>query len=51
MHDARDAEDKRLLEDGEHTRLLENYVYLIQGRCGSTSEDDRCAPTGLGCVV
>jgi RNA polymerase sigma factor (sigma-70 family) len=30
MHDARDAEDKRLLEAGEHTQLLENYVYLVQ---------------------
>ena len=30
MHDARDAEDKRLLEAGEHTRLLENYVYLVK---------------------
>ena len=30
MHDARDAEDKRLLEAGEHTRLLENYVYLVE---------------------
>jgi RNA polymerase sigma factor (sigma-70 family) len=30
MHDARDAEDKRLLDAGEHTQLLENYVYLVQ---------------------
>lgn len=30
MHDARDAEDQRLLEAGEHTRLLENYVYLVE---------------------
>ena len=30
MHDARDAEDKRLLEAKEHTLLLENYVYLVQ---------------------
>jgi RNA polymerase sigma factor (sigma-70 family) len=30
MHDARDAEDKRLLEAKEHTQLLENYVYLVQ---------------------
>ena len=29
MHDARDAEDNRLLEAKEHTRLLENYVYLV----------------------
>ena len=30
MHDARDAEDKRLLEAGDHRRLLENYVYLVE---------------------
>jgi RNA polymerase sigma factor (sigma-70 family) len=30
MHDARDAEDKRLLEAGEHTQLLTNYVYLVE---------------------
>ena len=30
MHDARDAEDKRLLEAKEHTQLLENYVYLVR---------------------
>ena len=30
MHDARDAEDKRLLEAKEHTQLLENYVYFVQ---------------------
>jgi RNA polymerase sigma-70 factor (ECF subfamily) len=30
MHDARDAEDKRLLEAGEFERLLENYVYLVR---------------------
>ena len=30
MHDARDAEDKRLLDTKEHTQLLENYVYLVQ---------------------
>lgn len=30
MHDARDAEDKRLLEAKEHTQLLESYVYLVR---------------------
>ena len=33
MHDARDAEDKRLLEAGQHRQLLENYVYLVQEQC------------------
>ncbi len=32
MHDARDAEDKRLLESGNHNQLLENYVYPVQER-------------------
>src|ERR1700751_793572 len=31
MHDARDAEDRRLLDAGEYERLLENYVYLVRG--------------------
>jgi RNA polymerase sigma-70 factor (ECF subfamily) len=30
MHDARDAEDKRLLETGEYRQLLEGYVYLVR---------------------
>ena len=30
MHDARDAEDKRLLEAGNHRQLLENYFYLVE---------------------
>ena len=30
MHDARDAEDNRLLEAKEHTHLLESYVYLVE---------------------
>jgi RNA polymerase sigma factor (sigma-70 family) len=30
MHDARDAEDRRLLEAGDHGRLLANYFYPVQ---------------------
>jgi RNA polymerase sigma factor (sigma-70 family) len=33
MHDARDAEDTRLLESGDHKQLLENYVYVVRERC------------------
>ena len=33
MHDARDAEDKRLLEAGEFTLLLESYYGVILDRC------------------
>ncbi len=33
MHDARDAEDQRLLEAGEYMRLLESYYGVIVDRC------------------
>ena len=33
MHDARDAEDRRLLEAGEHKQLLANYFRPVLQRC------------------
>ncbi len=33
MHDARDAEDKRLLETGELTLLVESYYGVMLDRC------------------
>jgi RNA polymerase sigma factor (sigma-70 family) len=33
MHDARDAEDKRLLEEGEHKLLLAAYFTPVRDRC------------------
>jgi RNA polymerase sigma factor (sigma-70 family) len=30
MHDAREAEDRRLLEAGDHAQLLANYFYPVQ---------------------
>src|SRR5947207_5450992 len=33
MHDARDAEDKRLLEAGEYARLVASYYGVIVKRC------------------
>jgi RNA polymerase sigma factor (sigma-70 family) len=33
MHDARDAEDRRLLEAGEHKLLVESYYAVILNRC------------------
>jgi RNA polymerase sigma factor (sigma-70 family) len=33
MHDARDADDRRLLEAGEFSRLVESYYGLVVGRC------------------
>jgi len=33
MHDARDAEDQRLLEAGEHSALVESYYGVIIRRC------------------
>src|SRR5581483_3980688 len=35
MHDARDAEDRRLLEEGAHARLLESYYAVIVDRCAA----------------
>jgi RNA polymerase sigma factor (sigma-70 family) len=33
VHDARDAEDKRLLEAGEHKLLLAGYFHPVRERC------------------
>jgi RNA polymerase sigma factor (sigma-70 family) len=33
MHDARDAEDKRLLEEGEHKLLLAGYFQPVREQC------------------
>ena len=33
MHDARDAEDTRLLEAGEHKALVESYYGVVLDRC------------------
>ncbi|MBA2476398.1 MAG: sigma-70 family RNA polymerase sigma factor [Actinobacteria bacterium] len=33
MHDARDAEDRRLLEAGEHKLLLAAYFHPVRERC------------------
>jgi hypothetical protein len=33
MSDGRDAEDARLLDSGEHARLLAKYEPVIVGRC------------------
>ena len=33
MHDARDVEDKRLLEAGEHKLLLAAYFHAVRERC------------------
>ena len=33
MHDARDAEDKRLLAEGEHKLLLASYFHQVRQRC------------------
>ena len=43
MHDARDAEDNRLLETGQHTQLLENYVYRVQEWVALRVRDPRAA--------
>ena len=33
MHDARDAEDTRLLESGEYAALVESYYGVMLDRC------------------
>ena len=33
MHDARDAEDKRLLDAGEHKLLVAHYFHPVRERC------------------
>ena len=33
MHDARDVEDKRLLETGQHKQLLAGYFHPVRERC------------------
>src|SRR5919201_3190096 len=40
MHDARDAEDKRLLEAGEYARLVESYYGVIVKRCQARTNSD-----------
>jgi RNA polymerase sigma factor (sigma-70 family) len=40
MHDARDAEDTRLLAAGEFARLVEGYYGLILGRCRARVWDE-----------
>lgn len=47
MHDARDAEDRRLLEAGEHKLLLAGYFTPVRDRCffrlGSREAGDEAA--------
>lgn len=40
MHDARDADDKRLLEAGEYARLVESYYAVIVKRCQARTRSD-----------
>ena len=40
MHDARDAEDKRLQESGEYAKLVESYYGVIVKRCQARTHDD-----------
>ena len=40
MHDARDVEDKRLLEAGDYARLVESYYGVIVKRCQARTKSD-----------
>src|SRR5215203_2160856 len=39
MHDARDADDRRLLATEDHTQLLANYLHQIRERCAIRIRD------------
>ena len=43
MHDARDAEDKRLLDEGEHALLLAAYFHPTRERCYLWLRDEDAA--------
>jgi len=43
MHDARDAEDKRLLDEGEHALLLAAYFDPVRERCYLRLRDEDAA--------
>jgi RNA polymerase sigma factor (sigma-70 family) len=43
MHDARDAEDKRLLDEGEHALLLAAYFHPVRERCYLRLRDEDAA--------
>jgi RNA polymerase sigma factor (sigma-70 family) len=43
MHDARDAEDKRLLDEEEHALLLAAYFYATRERCYLWLRDEDAA--------
>jgi RNA polymerase sigma factor (sigma-70 family) len=43
VHDARDAEDQRLLEAGEYARLVETYYGVIVKRCQARTKSDGAA--------
>jgi RNA polymerase sigma factor (sigma-70 family) len=43
MHDARDAEDKRLLDAGKHRRLVESYYGVVLNRCRARLRDEGSA--------
>ena len=43
MHDARDAEDKRLLDEGKHAPLLAAYFHPVRERCYLWLRDEDAA--------
>lgn len=51
MHDARDAEDTRLLEAGEIKALLESYYGVIIRRCRAKVHDGRALDVANEVVV
>ena len=43
MHDARDAEDRRLLQEGEHKLLLAGYFHPVREQCFIALRDQDAA--------
>jgi RNA polymerase sigma factor (sigma-70 family) len=51
MHDARDAEDRRLLREGNYKQLLVNYLNVIRERCWLRLRDDAAADDAAQTIV
>ena len=51
MHDARDAEDRRLLDERNYKQLVVNYFAVIRERCRLRLRDDAAADEATQIIV
>src|SRR3712207_676634 len=51
MHEARDAEDRRLLDEGNYKQLLVNYLGVIRERCRIRLRDELAAEEAAQTIV